>query len=71
MSTPAGETTTRYSDLNIKDYAWWSIRSRDEQFRTFDPERIGIAIAKALLAAADEDLDAELGPERMKLCATV
>ncbi len=71
MSTPTGETTTRYSDLDIKDYAWWSIRSRDEQFRTFDPERIGIAIAKALLAARDEDLDAELDPERLKLCAAV
>jgi ribonucleotide reductase beta subunit family protein with ferritin-like domain len=71
MSTPAGETTTRYSDLDIKDYAWWSIRSRDEQFRTFDPERIGIAIAKALLAAADEDLDAELNAERLEICASV
>ena len=71
MSTPAGETTTRYSDLDIKDYAWWSIRSRDEQFRTFDPERIGIAIAKALLAAADEDLDAELDAERLEICASV
>ena len=69
MSTPSGETATRYSDLDIKDYAWWSIRSRDEQFRTFDPERIGVAIAKAFQAADDNDDD--LSPERLKLCATV
>lgn len=68
MPTPTGDTLPRYCDLDSKDYAWWSIRSRDEQFRTFDPERIARAIAKALSAA---DNSSELSPGRRTLCANI
>ncbi|TVR16987.1 MAG: ribonucleoside-diphosphate reductase [Planctomycetota bacterium] len=68
MSTPIGDTVPRYCDLNSQEYAWWSIRSRDEQFRTFDPERIARAIAKALAAA---DNNPELSPGRSTLCANI
>ena len=69
MTPPTEETLTRYCDLDLKDYAWWSIRSRDEQFRTFDPERIGLAIGKALQAATGEQ--GTISQERRELCAQV
>lgn len=69
MTPPTtGETPTRLSDLDAKDYAWWSIRSRDEQFRSFDPERIAIAIGKALQAANNSQ---QLAPARRLLCTQI
>jgi ribonucleotide reductase beta subunit family protein with ferritin-like domain len=54
-------------------FARWSVISRDEQFRSFDPERIAIAIAKALAAADGAgSVDAqELGAERRAVCGAL
>jgi len=42
---------TRLCDLRPEDFRHYTIRSRDEQFRGFEPERIAGALAKALMAA--------------------
>ncbi len=50
--------TARLSDLDPAAFPTLKVRARDESFRTFDPERIAVALAKALAAARDgADLD--------------
>ncbi len=43
--------TRPLSDLDPTRFASWRVRSRDERFRVFDPERIAAALGKALRAA--------------------
>jgi hypothetical protein len=57
--------STPFSDLEVSAYARFSVISRDEQFRSFEPERIAKAIAKAI-AAAD---GVELTAARRSVCA--
>ncbi len=57
----------RYCGLYAADYRRWSVISRDESFRSFDPERIARALAKAI-AAAD---GADPAGERKAACATL
>lgn len=61
-------STERFCDLDREQYLWWSIRSRDEQFRHFDPERIAVAIAKAVAAADETD---ELTDDRRPMVNSV
>lgn len=55
MTAPAspvmGITTIRWSDLDPAVFMRWRVRTRDETFRAFEPERIARAIGKAMLAA--------------------
>ena len=37
--------------LDTARYRAWRVRSRDERFRAFDPDRIAVALSKALVAA--------------------
>lgn len=61
-------TCDRWSDLDPAAFTRWRVRTRDESFRAFDPERIARAIGKALLAAAGAT---ELGSEQRARCATL
>jgi ribonucleoside-diphosphate reductase beta chain len=56
-------------DLDPARFTSWRIRSRDERFRLFDPERIAIALGKALRAADGQDLQAELSDVRREVVA--
>lgn len=47
--------TRPLTDLDQARFAPWRVRSRDERFRVFDPERIAIALGKALTAADASD----------------
>lgn len=64
MADATVPATDRISDLDRNAFARWSVISRDEQFRAFEPERIARAIAKAV-AAAD---GGELAAERRTVC---
>lgn len=59
--------TRQFSALDPSRYAPWRVRSRDERFRVFDPERIAVALGKALLAADGLDVKSELPEARRAL----
>lgn len=60
------------SGLDARAFARWSVISRDEQFRAFDPERIAIVIGKALAATSDgvlaDDRRAVVGELCRRVC---
>jgi ribonucleotide reductase beta subunit family protein with ferritin-like domain len=51
----AAAETHPLTDLDPVRFAPWRVRSRDERFRTFEPQRIAVALGKALRAADGSD----------------
>ena len=68
---PVNQPSDRLSTLDTAAYARWSVISRDEQFRAFDPERIARAIGKAISAADGGELSAAGRTRCAELCRRV
>ena len=68
---PVNQPSDRLSTLDATAYARWSVISRDEQFRSFDPERIARAIGKAISAADGGELSAAGRTRCAELCRRV
>ena len=72
VSVPAIAAQTSWTDLDPAAFARWRVQSRDEEFRRFEPNRIAIAIGKALQAADQtEDLEPHRQVAAANLCRQV
>ena len=61
--------TRPLTDLDPARFTAWRVRSRDERFRVFEPERIAVAIGKALRAADGIEVATEIPSSRREVVA--